>query len=186
MKRQTAPNLFKRLMHDNAGVAAIEFALIAPVMIAFYFGLCEFCQGYMAQKRLAHSASSVANLVAQTNAVTMNEVDDVMAIGELIMKPFPTTTLSTRVTSVTRDAKGVAKVDWSRVRGTGFTAYRSQATVTVPTDMIANGASLVMAETTYNYDSPVKYLMPSAVKLSNTFYELPRKVPQVLCSDCPP
>lgn len=184
MKHRTAPSFFTRLMHDCRGVAAIEFALIAPVMIVFYFGLCELCQGYMAQKRLAHAASSVANLVAQTTAVTKDDVDDVMAIGALIMKPFPTTTLSTRVSSVTRDAKGVARVDWSRVTGTGFTAFKPQDTVIVPAEMIGNTASLVMAETTYNYDSPIKYLMPKPIKLSNTFYELPRKVPTVTCSDC--
>ena len=32
--------------------------MLAPVMIFFYFGLAEFCQGYMAQKRASHSAAS--------------------------------------------------------------------------------------------------------------------------------
>ena len=31
----------RKLNGDNRGVAAIEFALIAPIMISFYFGLSE-------------------------------------------------------------------------------------------------------------------------------------------------
>ena len=184
MKLRAVADFLMRLFEDRRGVSAVEFALIAPVIIGFYFGLGELCQGYMAQKRLAHTASSVANLMAQTTNVVPTDVDDVMGIGSLIMKPFPTTSLSIRVSSVTRDSKGVARIDWSRASGPGLVAYKRLDVVTVPTQMIANEASLVMAETTYDYESPVKYLLPKLTTLSNTFYELPRKVPQVTCPTC--
>lgn len=172
-----------RLRRDQRGVSAVEFALLAPVMIAFYFGLTEFCQGYMAQKRLSHTASAVGDLVAQTDAVTRDQLDDIIAIGGLIMKPFDDATLTTRITSVTRDANGVAKVDWSRARG--VTPLRSNAIVTVPADIIANGESLVMTETTYDYRSPIQYLMPDITQFSNTFYLRPRRVEKVACTNCP-
>ena len=185
MSRNTSTGFLKRLARDRRGVSAVEFDLIAPLIISFYFGMSEVCQGYMAQKRMAHTASSMANLVAQTVTVSKDNLDDVMAVGALIMKPFPTSALATRVTSVTRDANGVARVDWSRATGVGMTAYSPEDIVVVPADMIANGASLVMAETTYDYASPVKYVLPKVTKMKSTFYELPRKVPQVLCTDCP-
>jgi Flp pilus assembly protein TadG len=53
-------------------------------MIFFYFGLAEFCQGYMAQKRASHSAAMVADLVAQRDSVTHGEVDDIFEVGELL------------------------------------------------------------------------------------------------------
>ncbi|MDP2765777.1 MAG: pilus assembly protein, partial [Brevundimonas sp.] len=43
--------IFRRLSGDERGVSAVEFAMLAPVLIAFYFGMAEFCQGFMAQKR---------------------------------------------------------------------------------------------------------------------------------------
>ena len=55
--------LLQQFVRDRRGVSAVEFALIAPLMIAFYFGLTEFCQGYMAQKRMGHSAAAVADPV---------------------------------------------------------------------------------------------------------------------------
>jgi Flp pilus assembly protein TadG len=182
MSQKPSPGFLERLARDRRGVSAVEFALIAPLLISMYFGLGELCQGYMSQKRLAHTASSVANLVAQTDVVTRDEVDDIMAIGALIMKPFSSTTLTTRVSSVTRNASGVAKVGWSRA--SGVTAYSVGTTVTVPTDMIANGESLVMVETTYDYASPVKYMLPAVTKFTSVFYERPRKVEVVGCSDC--
>lgn len=177
------PGLLKRFLRDRRGVSAVEFALIAPLMIAFYFGLAEFCQGYMAQKRMGQSAAAVADLVAQTDVVTMDELDDIAAIGGLIMKPFSSTGLTVRVSSVTRDENGVAKVDWSRASGT--TALGTNAVVTVPTDMIANNESVVMAETTYAYSSPIKYLLPGVTTFHGRFYSRPRRVDKVGCSDCP-
>lgn len=178
-----AQGFLSRLRGDRRGVSAVEFALIAPIMIAFYFGLAEFCQGYMSQKRMAHTASAVADLVAQTDVVTTDELDDIIAIGALMMKPFSSSTLTTRISSVTRDANGVAKIDWSRA--SGVTAYTPGGTVTVPTDIIANGESAVMTETTYDYTSPIKYLMPAVTKFSSAFYLRPRRVDKVLCDGCP-
>ena len=178
-----AKGFLTRLRGDQRGVSAVEFALLAPIMIAFYFGLTEFCQGYMAQKRLGHTASAVGDLVAQTDTVTKDQLDDIIGIGGMIMKPFDTTSLTTRITSVTRDASGVAKVDWSRANG--VTPLAKGATVTVPADLIANGQSLVMAETTYDYKSPVQYLMPKVTKFSRVFYLRPRRAEVVICTNCP-
>jgi Flp pilus assembly protein TadG len=161
-----------RLRRDQRGISAVEFALLAPVMIAFYFGLTEFCQGYMAQKRLSHTASAVGDLVAQTDTLTRDQLDDIIAIGSMIMKPFNDTTLTTRISSVTRDANGVAKVDWSRAHR--IAPLRSNAT-----------ESLIMTETSYDYASPIQYLMPAVTKFSNVFYLRPRRVEKVTCSNCP-
>lgn len=169
--------LFARLRADRRGVSAVEFAMLAPVMIAFYFGLAEFCQGYMAEKRMGHATSMIGDLVARSDAVTGAQVDDIFEIGGLIMKPFAAAPLKARVSSVTRDSNGVARVDWSR--GDGMTARAAGSTVTVPTGIIANGESLILSEATYDYDSPVDYLMPAITRFSHTYYLRPRSVEKV-------
>jgi Flp pilus assembly protein TadG len=173
--------LFSRLARDQRGVSAVEFALLAPVLIAFYFGMTEFCQGYMAQKRMGHVSAMVADLVSQEDIVNTTTLDDIFDIGGLIMKPFSTTPLKQRVSSVTRTA-GVAKVDWSR--GDGLTSRPVGSTVTLPADLIVDGQSIIMSEATYDYDSPVDYLMPAVTKFSHTYYLRPRTTDLTTCSNC--
>jgi Flp pilus assembly protein TadG len=175
-------SLIRRLASDERGLSAVEFALLAPILIAFYLGMSEFCQGYMAQKRMGHVASMVADLVSQEQAVSGTDIDDIFGIGTLIMKPFPTTTLKQRVTSITRDANGVAKVGWSR--GKGMTARVVGATVTLPADLIVNGETIIMSEATYDYDSPADYLMPAITRFSHTYYLRPRTVSVIPCTNC--
>ena len=105
-------SLLSRLRLDERGVSAVEFALLAPVLIAIYMGLSEFCQGYMAQKRMGHVTSMVADLVAQEEAVSGTNLDEIFAIGGLIMKPFPTTPLQQRV-SATEAAGATLSGSWS-------------------------------------------------------------------------
>lgn len=169
--------LLRRLAGDRRGVSAVEFALLAPIMIAFYFGLAEFCQGYMAQKRMGHASAMVADLVSQTDLVTPSQVDDMFEIGGLIMKPYSAAPLKLRISQVTRDNRGVAKVSWSR--GKGWTARTTGSTVTLPEGLIDNGESIIMSEATYDYDSPVDYLMPSITRFSHTYYLRPRLTEQV-------
>jgi len=174
-------SLIRRWSGDERGVSAIEFAMIAPVLIAFYMGMTEFCQGFMAQKRMGHVSATVADLIAQEEKVTPAAIDDIFYIGELIMKPFPTTTLHQRVSSVTRQS-GVARVDWSR--GDGMTARGVGSTMTLPADLITNGESVVVAEVTYDYDSAADYLMPGLTRFSHSYYLRPRTVDKTECDDC--
>jgi Flp pilus assembly protein TadG len=173
--------IFSRLGRDERGVSAVEFAMLAPVLIAFYFGMAEFCQGFMAQKRMGHVSAMVADLVAQEETVATANLDDIFDIGGLIMKPFATSALQQRVSSVTRTS-GVARVDWSR--GDGMTARAVNSTITLPTDLIANGESVIVSEATYDYDSPVDYFMPGITRFSHIYYLRPRTVDKTLCSNC--
>ena len=173
--------LFRRLGRDDRGVSAVEFALLAPVLIAFYFGMAEFCQGFMAQKRMGHVSAMVADLVAQEETVATATLDDIFAIGGLIMKPFPTASLKQRVSSVTRTA-GIARVDWSR--GAGMDPREVNTTITLPADLVANGESIIVSEATYDYDSPVDHFMPGITRFSHVYYLRPRTVEKTLCSNC--
>jgi len=173
--------LFVRLGRDDRGVSAVEFALLAPVLIAFYFGMAEFCQGFMAQKRMGHVSAMVADLVAQEESVVRAELDDIFKIGGLIMKPFPTAALKQRVSSVTRTSD-VARVNWSR--GDGMDPRAVNSTITLPADLIANGESVIVSEATYDYDSPVDHFMPGITRFSHIYYLRPRTVDNTLCPDC--
>ncbi|MDP3379520.1 MAG: pilus assembly protein [Brevundimonas sp.] len=168
---------WRRLGSDRRGVSAVEFAMLAPVMIFFYFGLAEFCQGYMAQKRASHSAAMVADLIAQRERISNREIDDIFEIGELIMAPFTASGMSLRVSSARRIDANTVRIDWSR--GRGMTARTTGSTITVPAGLIGIGESVVMAESLYDYDSPVDYMMPGITTFSHTFYLRPRTVERV-------
>lgn len=181
---RTPGGLLTRLRGDRRGVSAVEFALIAPVILLFYFGLAEFCQGFMAQKRMGRTASTVADLVTQNETVTRADIADVFEVGVLMMRPFPADPLELRVTAVTRDDNDRVQVDWSLAEDEGMPARAVGSAVDLPAGLIAAGESLMMTEVTYDYESPFGELLPGLTRFSHTYYLRPRKVDQVECADC--
>ena len=173
----------KRLRSDERGVAAVEFALIAPIMILLYCGLAELSIAMMAERRAAHTASVVADLVAQSGSVTTTDLADIYKIGNAIMYPFPATTLKMRVTAVTADASAIPKVAWSQANG--MTPFAKNATVTgFPVNLMVAGDSVIQADVQYTFSSPLKYVLPNDINFNDTYYLKPRQGGAVSCTTC--
>jgi Flp pilus assembly protein TadG len=173
-------SFFARFLGDARGVAAVEFALVVPPLIVCYFGLAEFCQAYMAQKRAQHTTSQIADMVARAPTTSRAQIDAIMDVGSLIMRPFPEAPLTMRVTSITRGTDGVARVNWSRGRGMeGISGVQS-----VPDGLIANGETIIMGESSYVYDSPIGRLLPGVATFTGRHYLRPRLTDTIPCSDC--
>jgi Flp pilus assembly protein TadG len=182
--------LLHRFRRDDRGVSAVEFALIAPFMILLYFGLVELCQALIAERKANHVASSVGDLVAQSESVTKatgatgpTSLPDIYSIGVAIMAPFDTSSLQIRVTSVTSDANGKTLTDWSNTYGGYSPALAKGAAVTLPMTLSA-GNSIIMADAKYKYTSPIGYVLPKVQNFSETFYLRPRRSDKVTCADC--
>jgi len=168
----------RRFGRDRRGVAAIEFAIIAPVMITFYYGMTEVTQGMMADRRNSHVASAVGDLVTQSSQISTAELTDIFSIGQKIIAPFPTTSLKMRVMSVTVDASGVAKVDWCDV--SGLPDISDGTTVTLPANLVGNNESIVISESSYTYDSPLDRFIPTPLTFNEKIYLKPRRSTKVM------
>lgn len=180
LPRSDSVGFLRRFGRDRSGVSAVEFALIAPVLILIYFGLAEFCQAYMAQRRMSHSTSQVADILAQYQVVDAALIDDTFALGGLVLAPFPDSALKLRVTAITRGTDGVARVTWSRGKGMS----RRSGNVTVPAGLIENGESIIMSEGSYDYTSPLGQVLPGTRTFNHTFWLRPRLVNTITCNDC--
>ena len=170
--------MLNRLRKNESGVAAVEFALVAPVLILLYCGLAELTMAMMAERRAAHSAAVVGDLVAQSVSMNAPQMTDIFLVGDAIMKPFSNATLKFRVSSVKADVNGVPKVVWSQGHGLGaFTAGSTAAAF--PPNLLSPGDSVIQADVTYDFTSPILQVLPHALNYSNSFYLKPRRVSEV-------
>lgn len=167
-----------RFWRDKRGVSAVEFALIAPVLIVMYCGLAEMTQAMMAQRRLSNIASQIGDLVAQSSQTGPNSMTDVFKIGTIIMAPFPSAPLKMCVASVTSDATGRDTVAWSRASAGGMSNCPAQGAVLtdIPVGVLPASKSVIMARASYAYASPIKLVLPTSITFQRTFYLRPRKV----------
>ena len=164
--------LWRKFRRDRRGVSAVEFALIAPLLIMIYFSLAELCQAMLAERKVAHAASAVGDLVAQVSTVSASDLTDIYAAAGSVMTPYSTTPLKIRITSVTADASDKTTVAWSQ--GSGLTGLPTGSTVVLPANLLPANQTLIMSEVQYAYTSPLDYWFKSAVNFDQTYYLRPR------------
>lgn len=172
--------LARRWLRDRRGSAAVEFAFVAPLMILLYYGLSETTIGMMCDRRTSHVAATVGDLVAQDTQINTSEMTDIFNVGKAIVAPFPTATLSMRVTSVKADSTGTPKVVWSKTYGAMTTL--SGTVAGVPSGLLAAGDSAIMSEVSYTYTSPVQKALPTPIVFTQKYYLKPRKTNEVTWS----
>ena len=187
----------KDFARDNRGVSAIEFALVAPILILAYLGLADLTLGMMVSRRASHLAATVGDLAAQSETLSAANVTDLWAIANSMMKPFPTAAttsqpkalLKIRITSVTMNAAGTdAVVKWSTTSNWTKLTSADPEIKAIKNTQIAANESLIVTDVEYTYDSPIKLNVYEFVKdgsvFKNTFYHHPRNGAAVACPSC--
>ena len=174
----TGGGILRRLRADRRGVAAVEFAFIAPILILMYFGVAEFTQGMIVKRRVSHVASTIADLTSRVTQVNAADTTDIFSVGRTIVAPLSTCSLKMRLTSLTSDGANVSRVDWSDA--SNWTTLTPNAVVVVPAGVISANQSVIRADVQYTYDSPVHYLIPTGIVINQTYYLRPRLSTQVL------
>ena len=165
------------LKRDRRGVSAVEFALLAPFMIALYLGSVQLTLGLTADRKVSQVANSVADLVTQDDFVTDSDLVDIYAAADAILNPFDPAPLALRITSVRMDADGEVFVDWSE--GDGMTPHDTDSLPDLPEGLMAPMNSIIMVEATYRFSTNLGELTKTPITLSDTAYLRPRRGPWV-------
>ena len=187
MLRRPRPSSFAG---DRRGVAAVEFALVAPFMVFCYLGVSILASALLVQRRAEHVTSAVADLVAQEATTSPGELSDICTVATTIMTPYSTSSaaLQLRVSSIQSDATSHLTVGWS-YNCQGTTALTKGSTYSgAASSYLAASQSIIVTEATYVYTTPLGATniswLPGAYTFTNTFYLQPRESQNVTCSTC--
>ncbi len=184
---------------DRRGVAAVEFAFLAPLLICMYFMSMEVSQGIETSKKVSRIGAMVADLITQQPSVTKSEVDAVLKIGGALLQPYKRSQPEIIVTGIqiTTDSTPKVLVAWSRkLSGGAYSADAAKNTVTtVPDKLKVAGSFLVRVQSSLAYKPVVTWAAtgkPAAgltsafdgINMGDTYYLRPRMSDTVPCNDC--
>jgi Flp pilus assembly protein TadG len=168
--------LFKMpFLKAKEGTVAVEFAFIAPLLIALFLGTMELCNALICRAKVTTVAASAADLVAQDDTISPAQLNDVFSALNAIVYPFPSTGSSIIITSIKEDPNhaGQYVVDWSVAQNA--TQHVIGASITVPTGLVTHGASVILAEVTYTYTPPSTKFITGPYTMTDSFYAKPRR-----------
>ena len=160
------------ITHDRRGLAALEFALIAPVLFTLFLGTVEVSTLVRAKMKFGAVADSMASLVALQNPIGQGTMISDFCTGEgYTLAPFSASTLSIRVDSVTNHGTSTT-ADWTKSCGS---VANASSPVTLAAALVpASGNSVIVVQTQYTYSAPISYLLPAIATFTGTGYAQPR------------
>jgi len=183
---------FVELFRQQKGLAAIEFAMVLPVMLVMLMGTIEVSNLLTAERRAGAVASTLADLVARDDSITQAEVTDIFFAAESVMADMDSSSLQMVITSINESGSS-AVVGWSRAKNSAPDSKGSTVS-DLPTGIMAAGGSVIRVRVTYpytlttmgtsnykqsGYGPALTYDLGGAHTIERTFYLRPRLVPKI-------
>jgi Flp pilus assembly protein TadG len=178
------------------GVAATEFAIVVPFMLALLVGGTELGDGMAINVKVSGTAHSVADMVTQNTSLSTSSMQNILTGATSIIAPYPVNSnqLSVTVSEVSSDANGNLTLRWSQsYNGSSFGAGRTSlgangtyAALTRPASL--NGTvgntnnannqndqvSFIVSEVSYAYTPNLGYTISGTVSLRDSYWLFPR------------
>ena len=166
---------YRRFTAATQGVAAIEFAMILPVLVLIF--LATFDGGraiaaYMKMRAATYALASITNQYAIIQAVDMTSI---LGATSVVMAPYTSGAPAVKISQIQINSSGVASVEWSAAQGT--TARAVPSSITPPSAIVVNSSYLILAEVSYTFTPLFGYFgSSSGITFSDSLYVTPRSV----------
>lgn len=177
LTRRTRWRGIQGICYNEKGISAVEFALIAPLMVLIYFGCIELSLLMRVDRRVSTTASSLGDLTARLVTVSDADMQELFNAAAVTMQPYPATNARMRITSVVDNGNGKTRVDWSDAFN--MTPYTPNALITVPVGLVPSPGSVIVAEVEFAYESDLGFVLDGSRTLKDVFYLRPRRVTQI-------
>ncbi len=169
-------DFFASACSDNRAVAAVEFALVLPVLVAIYLCTVEITQAISAQRKVAIASGTIGDLTAQYASMNFDNINSILRASNAVMGAFKVSEdnklndMSARIISVEIDSGGNPQTKWawawSAHNGdSDHGAYddlsspeSSTLADSVPSDLKSPNSSVIASEVVYTYKSPFNFL----------------------------
>ena len=175
-------NTLGAFFRRETGVAAVEFALVVPLMLSVYLGCTEAAALLTADRKVQSVAGAIGDLVARSNkTISRAQLEDYFLAATSIMTPYDTSTLVQTITAVSVSDTKEATVLWSaRYQGgqllNSVPEHPEASPYDLPKQMadIAAGQTVIAAEVEYGYRPLLGIVFKQALDLNRSALFMPR------------
>jgi Flp pilus assembly protein TadG len=166
-------------LREEKGAVLLEAAIAFPILVLIFVAMVEISVGYTARRKAASVAPTVADLVAQQQSVTTDQLNDIVAAARPLLAPYPASAMQLTISSVGIDASGNSIQYWTCNYPDPAQTPTCGANGTeppVPAGIIAPGMSVIVVRSTYTYVPVSAAFLTGNLEFQNVAYFKPRMV----------
>lgn len=170
----------KMFWKKQEGLAAIEFALVAPMLLLLFMGAVELSRYIIIAQKTEKAAYTMSDLVAQSETISTGDLDILLLAAGEVMDPLDFSTGGyVIVSSVSRVGSGTANINWQYTGGGSATqssrvGFQGGA-ATLPAGFTLDpNEGIIIAEVFYNFSPLFSGRILSPVTIYRTGLYKPR------------
>jgi Flp pilus assembly protein TadG len=169
------------LIGDRRGLAAVEFAMLVPIMLVMFFGTVEISSGVAVDRKVSLVARTLSDLTSQSSSVAIADLNSFFNVKNAMLTPYPSGPVQATISELFVDPTTLqARVQWSYA-APGSPVRSTSSVVGIPSALAVPGSYLIMGEVSYLYQPTVGYVMSkSGINLTSTAFTRPRQTQCVI------
>ncbi|MEZ5814160.1 MAG: TadE/TadG family type IV pilus assembly protein [Alphaproteobacteria bacterium] len=107
---------FQKWYRSDEGLAAVEAAMIFPVLLTLLLGTFDVGNAILANQKAIRASQVTADLIARSSSVDDAAINEAVEAGELALQPMDTMTYGVDVVSVSFDDDANVVIEWRETR----------------------------------------------------------------------
>lgn len=173
--------LFVRWNCEEKAVAAVESAILFPVMITLLMGVYDIGNGIVINQKAISASQVMADLIARNQVVDSDAISDIAVAGRMAMEPFATGTMGYDMISVEFNEDEEPEVLWRVTNNMVGNDHALDSTEAIAE--VGNG--IVVVTVSYQYTPFFSHFIVDDISMQEVAYLRGRRSATVLCDDCP-
>jgi Flp pilus assembly protein TadG len=158
----------RTFLSNTSGVAAVEFALLAPLLMLMTFGTFEISRALIAHKRFQRATAMIGDLVAREKQIgatatdASDTLDGMLVSAEHVMKPFSSSPLQMAITQLRASSTNAdqTKVEWAWSYHAMEISDCGDAKSMPDKNMVSKGDAALVIEAKYTYQPLLAQIIP--------------------------
>jgi Flp pilus assembly protein TadG len=171
--------IYRRFISSTRGVAAIEFAMIMPVLMVIFFATYDGGRAIAVYMKVRSATYTLGAITNQYTTIQSTDMAAIVGATSVVLTPYSSPPVVVVISQIEISTGGKATVSWSyALNGTVLT---QGSTVTVPTGLVAAGNTcgkypcyLIFGQVSYTYTPLFGFFGNGGITLADSLYVAPR------------
>ena len=171
--------IYRRFIASTRGVAAIEFAMIMPVLMVIFLGSYDGGRAiaiYMKVRSATYTLDAITN---QYTTIQSSDMQAIVGATSVVLAPYSSTPVVVVISQIEIKTGGKATVSWSYALN--GTPLAQGSTATIPAGLVASGNTcgtypcyLIFGQVSYTYTPLFGFFGSGGITLADSLYVTPR------------
>lgn len=171
--------IYRRFIASTRGVAAIEFAMIMPVLTVIFLGSYDGGRAIAVYMKVRSATYTLDAITNQYTTIQSSDMQAIVGATSVVLAPYSSTPVVVVISQIEIKTGGKATVSWSYALN--GTPLAQGSTVTIPAGLVASGNTcgtypcyLIFGQVSYTYTPLFGFFGSGGITLADSLYVTPR------------